>query len=310
MKTNSLIKVLLVLLILFNYSCSNDSEDDQDSDSDITIAVDEYPSSGTFLTELMSSLDGNISYTISSQTVSQSLIIVNDQLAVGDWLAFDYETNEFFEAEITASNGTETETFSVVVNINDVDDIWAFLNGDSRAAYENANDGDWVMIKESEYNDLANYVMDTSKSGASDSQMFSGSSVENYTGNRTIANDNGNSIPSNSYVFAFKYYSWINNVNSSKVKLSQDDAGGAYFDLGNTLPEHNDEFTHFVLKGSSTPTTSESFIGMYASGTIGVRDSNGNSYKWRNGDVENLDNTASGTVFLNQALSTTLKQWD
>ena len=49
---------------------------------------------------------------------------------------------------------------------------------------------------------------------------------------------------------------------------------------------------------------------MYASGTIGVKDSNDNTYKWRNGDVENLDNTASGRVFLHQGLSTTLKQWD
>jgi len=210
---------------------------------------------------------------------------------------------------IEASNGTETEMINVTVNINNIDDIWAFLRGDTRTAYENANDGDWVWIRESEYNDLANYLANTTKSGASDSQIFSNASVENYSGDRTIANDNDITIPSASYLFAFKYYSWVNNVVSSKIKLSQDDAGGAYEDFGSVLPEHDDEFNHFVLKGA-TSVTSQSYLGMYTSGNVGVRDDNNSRYKWRNGDVTTLDNTALGTVFLHQGLSTTLKQWD
>ncbi|WP_353780022.1 hypothetical protein [Winogradskyella sp. 3972H.M.0a.05] len=302
--------LILGFCILFCMACSSEDENPRTESNDINISVDEYPSSGTFLSQITTSLEGTVSFTIQSQTSSQAIIITQNQLAVGDWLAFDFETNEVLEATVVASNGAETETINVTVSINDVDDIWAFLSGSSRTAYENASNGEWVMISESEYNDLANYLADTTKSGASDNQIFSGASVDNYTGNRTIANDNGFAIPTGSYVFAFKYYSWINNVVSSRVKISEGDSGGLYQYLGGMLPEHNDEFNHFVLKGVSAPTSSEGFIGMYASGSVGVKDNASSRYKWRNGDVDNLDNTTLGNVFLQQGLSTTLKQWD
>ena len=310
MKISLLIKCFLIFGLSLVFGCSNDSDENSNSNDSITLFIDEYPNSGTFLLELTSSLEGNVSFSITTQTVSQALIISGNQLTVGDWLAFDYETNELIEAEIKASNGSETQTQTVIVMINDIDDIWRFLSGNSRTVYENANNGEWITISESEYNDLANYLAETSKSGANDNQLFSGASVENSSGNRTIANDNDITIPSNSYVFAFKYYSWINNVGSSRVKLSQNDAGGSYEDLGSVLPEHDDEFNHFVLKGGSEKTTSETFIGMYASGSIGVKSDSESSYKWRNGNVDNLDNTANGIVYLHQGLSTTLKQWD
>ena len=125
---------------------------------------------------------------------------------------------------------------------------------------------------------MANYLTNTSKDGATDSQIFNNTSVENYSGDRTIANDNDYIIPQNSFLFAFKYYSWINNVTGSKVKLSLGDAGGLYEDIGNTLPEHNDEFNHFVLKGSNTPTTTEGYLGMYASGAVGIKEAGGSNY--------------------------------
>ncbi len=296
--------------IVLLFACNSEDDDSNDPTGNmITINIAEYPNTGELITTIDSGLEGNLSYAIVSETASQAAILNGNELRVGDWLAFDFETYENLFVTVEVSNGNETRTFEYKIAIQDVDDIWAFLNT-SRSDYENASAGDWVWITESEYNDLANYLAQTTKSGASDNQIFNNTSVENYSGNRTVANDNNNSIPSNSYVFAFKYYSWINNVSSNKVKLSQDDAGGPYFDLGNTLPEHNDEYNHFVLKGSNTPTSSEGFIGMYTAGAIGVKDSNGNSYKWRNGDVENLDNTNSGIVFLHQGLSTTLKQWD
>lgn len=310
MKTKHVLQLCIIALLFLGVGCSSESDDNDNNNEIITLFVDEYPTSGTFLLELTSNLEGNVTFSISNQTVSQAVLVNGTELRVGDWLAFDFETYEFFDLEIIASNGSETEDITVKININDVDDIWAFLGSSSRDAYQNANDGDWVLITESEYNDLANYLSETTKSGANDSQLFSNASVTNYTGNRTVANNNGISMPSGSYVFAFKYYSWINNVVSSSIKLSQGDSGGLYEDLGNTLPEHNNEFNHFVLKGSANPTQSESFIGMYASGTIGVKDDAPSSFKWRNGNVDTLDNTASGTVFLHQALSTTLKQWN
>lgn len=312
MKTRHFFKLLFIVSLLLQFSCSSDNDDGNPGaqNNDISISVDEYPQSGTFLSEIITNLSGDITYNITSQTSGLALIITNDQLAVGDWLAFDYETNQTLIAVIEASNGTETEIINATVTINNVDDIWAFLSGDTRTAYENASNGEWVWIRESEYNALANYLTDTTKSGATDNQLFSNVSTENSTSGRTIANNNDNNIPGNNYVFAFKYYSWFNNVSSSRVKISNDDASGSYQYLGDILPEHDDEYNHFVLKGANSLTTSESFIGMYASGGVGVKAINGTSYKWRNGDVENLDNTAGNSVYLMQGLSTSLKQWN
>ena len=311
MKTKTTLSVYICLGMLLFTSCSSDDSDSNGDPSSnvISINIDEYPSSGTFLFTINSSLAGDLTYTITSQTSALAIIISNGELSVGDWLAYDYEENDRLLATVEVSNGTETETLEYEVNINDVDDIWAFLNT-SRSNYESASNGQWVWITESEYNDLANYLAETTKSGAEDNDIFNNTSVTNYSGNRTIANDNGVTIPQGSYVFAFKYYSWINNVVSNKVKLSQGDSGGAYLDFGGVLPEHDDEFNHFVLKGVNSQTTSEGYIGMYTAGAVGVKSNSGSRYKWRNGDVDNLDNATLGSVFLLQGLSTTLKQWD
>ena len=41
-------------------------------------------------------------------------------------------------------------------------------------------------------------------------------------------------------------------MTSNKVKLSQGDSGGSYEAIGSVLPEHDDEYNHFVLKGANT----------------------------------------------------------
>lgn len=312
MKTQCIYQLCFCFSILCFIACSSedDSNSNEPSDSVIIVNIAEYPSSGDLITTINSSLTGNLTYNISFETASQAAIINGNELRVGDWLAFDYETNESLFVTIDVSNETTTETLEYRIDITNVDDIWAFLNGDSRTAYENANNGDWVLISESEYNDLANYLAETTRSGATIDQIYNNSSVENYSGDRTIANDNDTTIPENSYLFAFKYYSWINNVSSSKVKLSLGDSGGLYEDVGTILPTHNDEYNHFVLKGANMPTSSEGFIGMYASGAVGTKVITDSRYKWRNGDVDNLDNSTIGSVFLHQGLSTTLKQWD
>lgn len=311
MKTHLFIKLCFCFTFILFASCSNEDDDSNNSsENTITINVSEYPTGGDLIATINSSLTGNLSYGISFETVSQAVILSGNELRVGDWLAFDYETNENLLVTVEVSNGETTEIIEYKINITNVDDIWAFLNGDSKTAYENAIDGDWVLIAESEYNDLANYLINTTKSGASDNQIYNNTSIESSSGDRTIANNNDFSIPSNSYLFAFKYYSWVNNVSTSRIKLSKEDAGGSYQDVGNVLPEHNDEYNHFVIKGANSPTTSDGFIGMYTGGTVGAKDDSNSSYKWRNGNVDNLDNTASGSVYLHQGLSTTLKQWD
>ena len=300
-----------VISISFTISCISQTEsvDDMMDPVQLNLSVDEYPRSGDVLGTLSSTLSGAVGYNLLSQSVPLAFTINSGELRVADWLVFDYEENPEITAIIEATNGSETEVINVTLTVNNVDDIWAFLT-DSRTAYENASAGDWIAIIESEYNDLNNYLAETTKSGATDSHFSSGSSISSFHGNATIANDNGNTLPAGSYLFAFKYYSWSNNVVSSHVKVSQGDSGSPHMQVGNTLPEHNDEYNFFVLKGSNSPLTSEGFISMYASLSVGQRDISGTNYRWANGNVDNLDNRAAGSVYLHQGLSTTLKQWD
>lgn len=317
MKTSTIFRHFALLmsaaLIVFIISCdgvTDPVDDDMLDPIQLNLSVDEYPRSGNTLGTLSTTLSGTVGYILVSQSVPLAFTLNSGEIRVADWLVFDYEENPTITAIIEATNGTESEIINVEVTVNNVDDIWAFLGDDSRLAYENASDGDWIAIIESEYNDLANYLGETTKSGATDSHFTSGASITSHHGGATVANNNGSTMPQGSYLFAFKYYSWSNNVVNSKVKLSQGDSGRPHMAVGNTLPAHNDEFNYFVLKGADTPTSSEGYLSMYASLSVGQKSISGTTYRWANGDVDNLDNSASDEVYLHQGISTTLKQWD
>jgi hypothetical protein len=300
----------LCIALLVSCSSEDDSNSSNPSDNVITINIDEYPSAGDLITTINSSLEGNLNYSITFETSSQAAILNGNELRVGDWLAFDYETNDHLFVTIEVSNTSETEVLEYNIAIQDVDDIWAFLSGNTRTAYEDASPGEWVWITESEYNDLANYLVETTKSGATDSQMFDGGSVQNIGGSRTFANANGNTMPSDDYFFAFKYYSWSSNAASNRVKLSETSTESSFSSVGEMLPEHDDGFNHFVLKGVDSKTTSEAYVGMYASVSIGAKNDNSSTYNYGEGNTATLDDSATGKVLLQQGLSTTLKQWD
>ncbi len=317
MKTigKNIMRLMLILSMIFTLlltSCLNedpvDNDDDEIADLQLDLSMNEYPRSGDIVGNLSSNLTGTVEFELVSQSVADAMIIIGNDLTVGDWLAYDYETNETITATIEASNETETQVINVEVTINNIDDIWAFLSA-SREEYEVAEDGDWVPIIESEYNDLANYLAEVTKSGATDAHFSSTASLVSFQA-ATVANDNGNTIPSGSYLFAFKNYSWANNAGNSKVKISEGDAGGPYMNVGSTLPLHNDEYNFFVLKGAESSTSAEAYLGMYASVNPAYRNISGTSYRWNNSDTDNLDNSSIDQVFLYQGLSTTLKQWD
>lgn len=312
MKTQFIYQLCFYFSIALLVSCSSedDGNSNEPSDNVITINIDEYPSSGDLITTINSNLEGNLNYSIAFETSSQAAILNGNELRVGDWLAFDYETNENLLVTIDVSNGSETEVLEYKIAIQDVDDIWAFLNGNTRTAYEDASPGEWVWITESEYNNLFNYLAETSKSGASDTQLFNNNSVQQVTGGKTFANANGNSMPMDHYFFAFKYYSWSSNAASNRVKLSETSAESSFSSVGEILPDHDDGFNHFVLKGADTKTMSEAFLGLYASLKIGAKNDNSSSYNLGGGNTATLDDTVLGKVLLQQGLSTSLKQWD
>ncbi|WP_298758050.1 cadherin repeat domain-containing protein [uncultured Psychroserpens sp.] len=303
---------LLIALTFFACSSEDDSNTPPPSNNTIEASIDEYPTSGDLVTTINSNLSGEVAFSITSQSISQAMGIDSNtgELRVLAWQVFDYETNPVITLTVNATNGTDTENKAVIISINDIDDIAAFLNN-SRTAYDNAADGQWISITESEYNDLANYLAQVTKSGATDNHFSSTANIEQNSGNSLLANRNGDTMPEGSYIFAFKHYSWANNVSGSKVKLSQGDEFGTYESIGTSLPEHNAEYNHFVIKGNATATSTEAHLAIFANNSIGYKSISGTTYGWGDGgDTNMITNGNINAVFLYQGLSTTMKQWD
>jgi len=309
MKRQSFFKFFSIVIFSVIISCSDDN-DINTPDNIITINIPEYPSSGDTITAIVSNLEGELTYSILNQTVSQAIIINGGNLSVGDWLAFDFETNENLLLTLEVSNGVNIEIIEYNIVIENVDDIWAFLNGSTRIAYENASEGDWVWITESEYNDLANYMFNINKSGASDDQLFNANPLQFFVGALTLANNNGLTIPKDDYFFAFKYYTQASDVTGCNVKLSETFLEGPFSNIGGVLPEHGSEFNHFVLKGVGNKVTAESYLGMYASLAPALKTDNSSTIYTGSGNTSTLDNSIDGRVLLQQGLSTSLIQWD
>lgn len=304
-----------MVMVATLWACSSENSDDttdpdpQQTTNDIARSIAEYPTSGTLLSSLSSSLSGEVNYNLTFESVPGAFTITTAGLTVADWLVYDYEQRTNITGTIEASNGTETETLNIDIEIDNVDDIWAFLHT-SADAYLDAEPGEWIPILESEYNDLANYLAMTSKSGAEDSDLISPTSISSSAGNVTISTVNEQKLPAGSYLFAFKYYSWVNNSNNVQVKLSEGNFSGPFEDVGLAFPEHDDEYNHFVIKGADSPTTGEGYLGMYAPNNYGSKAKSGAQWLFGTGNTSILPSSGSNFVPLYQGLSSTLKQWD
>jgi len=181
----------------------------------------------------------------------------------------------------------------------------------SKQAYQNASDGDWISVTEEEYNNLILELNDVSKVGTTDA-LYNATEGNSNTNSWTIINDIGASVPENSYVFAFKYY--INtgtDITGFKIKQSEtiDDS---YTDLGGALPIHSgtEENVYFVLKGNSNKLNTEGYVGFHkpSGPSIGFTSSASENYYFADNDVNTGFSFFNGYVHY-QALSTTQKQW-
>lgn len=311
MKTQ--IQFLVLLLCISMYSCSSDDgSSNPPSNNTIEASINEYPTTGDVVTTVTSNLSGNVTFTMTSQSVSQAFGINNSsgELSVLAWQVFDYETNPVMTVTVDATNGTDTENKIIIISINNIDDISAFLNS-SRTAYNNATNGEWVRVLQSEYNDLANYLSDVTKSGQSDGMFQSaGNNISTGGANYTVSNNNGLTMSEGSYLFAFRYYTHQNNTVDSNVKISETSHQNNFETVGENLPPHDSGYNYFVLKGNNTATTTEAYLGIYESNTIGFKSNSGSTYYYESGDTEDLTNDNNNRAYLYQGLSTTLKQWD
>lgn len=308
----SLFALLVFTALLTIMSCS--SEDDSGnppSNNTIEVSIDEHSTTGDLVTTVTSNLSGEVSFTITSQSISNAFDIngTTGELSVLAWQVFDFETNPVMTLTVDTTNGTDTENKIIVVSLNNIDDIAAFLNS-SRAAYDNAANGEWIKVLQSEYNDLANYLSNVSKSGQTDNVFQGNSTIGTGGANYTVSTNNGPTMSEGSYLYAFRYYTHQNNTVDTNVKISESSFQNNLETVGTNLPTHDSGYNYFVLKGSNTPTSVTAYLGIYESNTIGYRTSSGDTYYYQSGDAEDLTNDNDNRAYLYQGLSTTLKQWD
>ncbi|WP_299226581.1 hypothetical protein [uncultured Psychroserpens sp.] len=314
-------KALLVLYLLAA-SCSSDEGDNnttQFTASDLILTIDEHTTT-SLLGTITTNIEGNLNYTISSQSVDGALGIDNflGHVFVNDRSKIDFETTPVFDATVTVSNSSDSVSAMIQLTLNNVDDIATFLSSNSRAIYDSASPGDWIKISSSEYNILASTLKNVVKSGSTDEQYNFDDTISPVSASAngiTMVNNNGVSMPIDSYVFAFKYNVTENNIQGAKVK--------AFFysccpmtdnkNIGEALPMHNSGDNYFVLKGNSAPTSHAGIVGFFCPKKPGFKQlPYETNYLFNQSDAIYFSDQGAteSALILYQGLSTTLKQWN
>ena len=127
---NLLLSGFLIILAAVVPSCDSGSDPEPVTvtTADATFTVAENPTSGFGLGTISgSSSQGNVSFSILSQSVSDALAIDANTGAVSVGLAnsFDFETNPQITAIVAVTSGSVVEEASVIVNVTDVQEIFA-----------------------------------------------------------------------------------------------------------------------------------------------------------------------------------------
>lgn len=292
--------------------------------SGISITIDENPTSGQVLGSVIGTTNrGNIVFSLSNQSPTGAMAIdaSSGQLTVADVDAFDFESNATVTATGNVTVDGVTESAIITISLNDVDLIKNQLTT-SKTSYESASDGDWIEITATEYGNLAANVSAIAKSGMTDNEYNDDITINRSgTSNWSIANVTSTAtIPTDSYVFAFKYrIGLVNNGGAMlgfQVKRSTKSATEGYVDMGGALPSHTgqNENKYFVLKGyDGTKTTSEGHLGLHKPGaaSIGYMRPTGGQYYFKSGELTEdfPSNSKYNALFMYQGLSTTEVQW-
>ncbi|MDB5226317.1 MAG: cadherin repeat protein [Bacteroidota bacterium] len=184
----------------------------------------------------------------------------------------------------------------------------------SQAAYIAVGTGNWIEITAAEYNALATGLNNVTRAGVTEADYTNVAvSSTSSSGLYTIAQDDGATMPTGSYLFAFKISINSGTNSGAKVKVSSTSVTTGYSDLGSVLPTHSTGDHYFVLKGNTIATTATGYLAYTyaAAATINFKTIPGKgNYSYGTGDVNVLpSSTTNDVVFLAQGLSTTVKQW-
>ncbi|WP_117880963.1 cadherin repeat domain-containing protein [Aureibaculum luteum] len=330
--------VLFSVLSLTIMSCSSDDPDSLTT-ANITKSIDENAADGAVVATVSGTSNaGTVSFSILNQSPAGAMTInaTTGDLTVADATIFDFETNPEITAEVQVSTESLIENSSVIINLNDIDDI-EFLLSTSKNTYKNASDGNWVAITAAEYNNLEDKLNEVSRAGASEAEFNSTTaSEEGGSSSFTVSKNNSGqfisksvspsktattTIPNGGYLIAFKYEvnPYGGAITDAKVKQSSTSNYSGFANIGGSLPSHTStdaETFYFVLKGSTTATTAVGHMAFYKSSsnsTLFKRISR-TSYYYSGSDSNILgsgafDGGGTGIVWLQQGLCTTQKQW-
>lgn len=325
--------VLMVLLTATMVSCSKDEIATLITTENLTKSIDENAAEGTVLGTVSGlSNTGTVTFSIANQSPNGALAIdaTTGELTIADAAAFDYESNPVISATIDVADGAIIGSAIVTINLNDIDDI-EFLLSTSKTAYANAAASDWVIITEAEYDNLAVKLNNVNVTGASEAEFDSSVQTEVGAGGVfTVATINtANTVPSGSYIFAFKYETESHNntghskntsvTSEAQVKQSSTSNHSGFVNLGNTLPtsiKNNGGTFYFVLKGNANATTANGYMAFTKASNVRATYKRipETSYHHASGNENNLGDATfngggTGVKWLHQGLTTTQKQW-
>ncbi|WP_417196719.1 cadherin repeat domain-containing protein [Bizionia sp.] len=311
---NILKNLSLVIILVSFFNCSSDDDVNTPATppaSSFERTINENPIDGLLIGTISETGSSTNNYSISSQSVNNALRIdpATGNLMVNHSRAFDFETNPNITAVVT-NLSTNTVT-NVTINLNNMDDIVHFLST-SKADYMAADENDWILITEAEYELLADRLYQVSTLGTTDSDYQT--SGANFIDNVTVTNVGGSpNYPQGNYFFAFKYHSNSSNVVGARVKISGTDPLLGFIGWGRPLPELDMGDNYFVLKNNyAVAVTNDAYIAMFTPGQVGYIYSSPDKTSYGTNDDSTsfpAENISTGIIYLYQGLYTPQKQW-
>ena len=163
--------------------------------------------------------------------------------------------------------------------LSNVDDLQLNISNiltTSKSIYDEANNGDWISITETEYNNLATELSSITRIGIPESSFKLNNATTHWSSQPHITALTGASVdkvPVGSLLFAFKF---IRNGSftstGSRVKLSETSDTQGFENVGNALPDASgttNSIHYYALKVDGSTTTAEnSYVGFFCNGSV------------------------------------------
>jgi hypothetical protein len=219
-------------------------------------------------------------------------------------------------------NGSVIITTSISSTTDAIKSALVANSSTSLTAYNNAADGTWIEISQSDYNYLNSNVSGSGKYIFDDNTMNQAGNNSNWGGvnygisPRSVSGFNYTDIPSNNYIYAFaiQFAGSTNIPSGTQIFISTSNTSGFTTQIGGTLPSvvntSSAKQTHyFVVKNNTNILSGINYLGVL--NTTGLLNYvNGYGMNWSGGST-GFTNTLSGSSYFTpmQVLATGAKQW-